>query len=153
MCDAPLISVSNSSDQEYSELGESSVVVHVGPVPFVLAAQLTGVCKRCRRKMTNLQAQAHQKMVTLAKQPVYALVDMAKPSARSGSNGDPTDTRGTELPVVSKGDEQRYPEWKAKLFAFLRVSTPQVMEWMSWAGRQEISIDEELVREDLQGAN
>ena len=25
--------------------------------------------------------------------------------------------------------DQRYGEWKAKLFAFLRVSTPQAMEW------------------------
>ena len=39
------IFISNSSDQEYFKLGESSVVVHVGgPVPFVHAAQLTGVC-------------------------------------------------------------------------------------------------------------
>ena len=102
--------------------------------------------------MTNLQAQAHQNMVTLAQQHMDALKEIVHSNTRGGSSG-MTDTRGIGRPVVFKGEEQRYGEWKAKLFAFLRVSTPQAMEWISWAGSQASTIDEELIAEDCQSEN
>ena len=102
--------------------------------------------------MTNLQAQAHQNMVTLAQQHMDALKEIVNSNTRGGSSG-MTDTRGIGRPVVFKGDEQRYGEWKAKLFAFLRVSTPQAMEWISWAGSQASTIDEDLIEEYYQGVN
>ena len=102
--------------------------------------------------MTNLQAQAHQNMVTLAQQHMDALKEIVHSNTRGGSSG-MTDTRGIGRPVVFKGEEQRYGEWKAKLFAFLRVSTPQAMEWISWAGSQASTIDEELIAEDYQSEN
>ena len=62
-----------------------------------------------------------------------------------------TVTRGIGRPVGFKGDEERYVQWKAKLFAFFRVFTPQTLEWISRAGSQPSTIDEELIREDFQG--
>ena len=70
--------------------------------------------------MTNLQAQAHQNMVTLAQQHLDALKEIVHSNTRGGSSG-MTDTRGIGRPVVFKGEEQRYGEWKAKLFAFHTV--------------------------------
>ena len=102
--------------------------------------------------MTNLQAQAHQNMVTLAQQHMDALKEIVHSNTRGGSSG-MTDTRDIGRPVVFKGEEQRYGEWKAKLFAFLRVSTPQAMEWISWAGSQASTIDEELIAEDYRSEN
>ena len=102
--------------------------------------------------MTNLQAQAHQIMVTLAQQHMDALKEIVNSNTRGSSSG-MTVTRGIGRPVVFKGDEQRFGEWKAKLFAFLRVSTPQAMEWISWAGSQASTIDEDLIEEYHQGVN
>ena len=70
--------------------------------------------------MTNLQAQAHQNLVTLAQQHMDALKEIVNSNTRGGWSG-MTDMRGIGWPVVFKGDEQWYGEWKAKLFAFLRV--------------------------------
>ena len=80
--------------------------------------------------MTNLQAQAHQNIVTLAQQHMDALKDVVNSNTRGRSSGGMTCIGRA---VVFKGDDQRYGEWKAKLFAFLRVSTPQAMEWRLWA--------------------
>ena len=102
--------------------------------------------------MTNLQAQAHQKKVTLAQQHMDALKVIVNSNTRGNSSG-MTDTRCIGRPVVFKGDEQRYGGWKAKLFAFLRVSTPQAMEWISWAGSLASTIDEDLIKEYFQGVN
>ena len=102
--------------------------------------------------MTNFQAKAHQDMVTLAQQHRDPLKEIVNSNSRGGSSG-MTDTRGIGRPVVFKGDEQRYGEWKAKLFAFLRVSTPQAMEWILWAGSQASTIDEDLIEQYYQGVN
>ena len=102
--------------------------------------------------MTKLQAQAYQNMVTSAQQHMDALKEIVNSNTCGGSSG-MTDTRGIGPPVVFKGDEQSYGEWKAKLFTFLRVSTPQAMEWISWAGSQAGTIDEELIEEDYQCVN
>ena len=70
--------------------------------------------------MTNLQGQAHHNMVMLAQQHMDALKEIVNSNTRGGSSGSMTDTVGIGRPVVFKGDDQRYGEWKAKLFAFLR---------------------------------
>ena len=59
--------------------------------------------------MTNLQAPAHQKRMTLAQQHMDALKEIVNSNTRGGSSG-MTDTRGIGRPVVFKGDEQRYGE-------------------------------------------
>ena len=102
--------------------------------------------------MTNLQAPAHQKRMTLAQQHMDALKEIVNSNTRGGSSG-MTDTRGIGRPVVFKGDEQRYGGMKAKLFAFLRVSTPQAIKWISWVGSQASTIDEDLIEEDYQRVN
>ena len=43
-----------------------------------------------------------------------------------------TDTRGIGRPVAFEGDELKYAEWKAKLMAYLRISTPQSDELIKW---------------------
>ena len=58
--------------------------------------------------MTNLQARAHQNMVTLAQQQMDALKEIVNSNTRSGSSGGMTDTRGNGRSVVIKGDEQRF---------------------------------------------
>ena len=59
--------------------------------------------------MTNLQAHAHQNMVTLAQQHMDTLKEIVNSNTRRGSSG-MTDTRGISRPVVFKADEQRYGE-------------------------------------------
>ena len=54
-----------------------------------------------------------------------ALKEIVNSNLRGGSSGGMTNTTRIGLPEVCKGDDQRYGAWKAKLFAFLRVSTPQ----------------------------
>ena len=54
-----------------------------------------------------------------------------------------TDTRGIGRPVTFKGDEAKYAEWKAKLLAYLRISTPQSDEWITWTASMTTTISEE----------
>ena len=54
-----------------------------------------------------------------------------------------TDTRGIGRPVTFKGDEAKYAEWKAKLLAYLRISTPQSDDWITWTASMTTTISEE----------
>ena len=56
-----------------------------------------------------------------------------------------TDTRGIGRPVAFKGDELKYAEWKAKLMAYLRISTPQSDELIRWVARADSTVTEEDV--------
>ena len=44
-----------------------------------------------------------------------------------------------------KGDETKYGEWMAKLLAFLRMSTPQAVDWIKWACTEKQTITEETI--------
>ena len=57
-----------------------------------------------------------------------------------------TDTRGSGRPVVFKGDEGKYTEWKAKLMAYLRISTPESDEMVQWAAAADSTVTEEDVK-------
>ena len=59
--------------------------------------------------MTNLQAQAHQNMVTLAQQHMDALKEIVHSNTRGDSSG-MTDTRGIGRPVVFKSREEAHPK-------------------------------------------
>ena len=61
------------------------------------------------------------------------------------SNSGLTDTRGIGRPVAFKGDELKYAEWKAKLMAYLRISTPQSDELIKWVARADSTVTEEDV--------
>ena len=54
-----------------------------------------------------------------------------------------SDTRGIGRPVVFKGDECKDTEWKAKLMACLRISTPQSDELIKWAAGTDSIVTEE----------
>ena len=56
-----------------------------------------------------------------------------------------TDTRGIGRPVAFKGDELKYAEWKAKLMAYLRISTPQSDELIKWVAQADSTVTEEDV--------
>ena len=60
-------------------------------------------------------------------------------------NSELTDTRGIGRPVAFKGDELKYAEWKAKLMAYLRISTPQLDELIKWVARADSTVTEEDV--------
>ena len=83
-------------------------------------------------------------MMTLAQQHTDALKEIVNSNTCDGSSGGMTDT-SIGRPLVFKEDEQRYGEWKAKLLAVLLVSSPQAVEWISWAGSQPSTIDEETI--------
>ena len=44
-----------------------------------------------------------------------------------------------------EGDEGKYAEWKAKLMAYLRISTPQSDDLINWAASSASTITEEDV--------
>ena len=50
------------------------------------------------------------------------------------------DTRGVGKPPVFKGIQDKYPEWMAKLLAYLRVLQPASDSWIVWAVKQETAI-------------
>ena len=54
-----------------------------------------------------------------------------------------TDSRGICRPIMFKGDERKYAEWKAKLMAYLRVATPRSDELIHWALNSATPIAEE----------
>jgi hypothetical protein len=62
---------------------------------------------------------------------------------QGGGNNGMTDSRGIGKPVSFKGEENKYAEWKAKLFAYLRVNYRQADLWLKWAGEQTSTITEE----------
>ena len=84
-------------------------------------------------------------MAALAQQQMEALQAIVQGSQRQESGL--TDNRGIGRPIVFKGDEARYAEWKAKLMAYLRVTVPSSDAWLTWAGEQGRSITEEDIDE------
>ena len=55
-------------------------------------------------------------------------------------------TRGIGRPVVFKEDEGKYTEWKAKLMAYLRISTPRSDEMIRWVAAADSMVTEEDVK-------
>jgi hypothetical protein len=51
-----------------------------------------------------------------------------------------TDTRGIGRPIIFKGDEHKWAEWKAKLLAYLRVIAPKSDEVIDWACKNTTAI-------------
>ena len=43
--------------------------------------------------------------------------------------------RGIGRPIVFKGEESKYSEWKAKLLAYLRVMNPKSDKWVQCGGK------------------
>ena len=60
-----------------------------------------------------------------------------------------TDTRGIGRPIAFRGEERRYAEWKAKLYAYLKITFPEAMDWISWATKSPVPIIEEEITKTL----
>ena len=60
-----------------------------------------------------------------------------------------TDTRGIGRPIAFRGEERRYAEWKAKLYAYLKITFPEAMDWISWATKSPVPITEEEITKTL----
>ena len=56
-----------------------------------------------------------------------------------------TDTRGIGGPIASRGEERRYAEWNAKLYAYLKITFHEAMDWISWAIKSPVPITEEEI--------
>ena len=55
------------------------------------------------------------------------------------------DTRGVGKPPVFKGIEDKYPEWMAKMLAYLRAVNPEAADWIKWAmNHNDPASDEEI---------
>jgi hypothetical protein len=95
--------------------------------------------------LQQLTEHNNQNMAALAQQQMEALQAIVQGSQRQESGL--TDNRGIGRPIVFKGDEARYAEWKAKLMAYLRVTVPSSDAWLTWAGEQGRAITEEDIDE------
>jgi hypothetical protein len=91
--------------------------------------------------MKELQQQNLQNIAELSRQQFAALTTLVQGVTSHNSNM--TDTRGIGRPVVFRGDESKYSEWKAKLYAYLRVTNSKADEWLTWTAKQTEPIGEE----------
>ena len=87
--------------------------------------------------MMNAENLAH-----VMKQQNDALTELVN-SARGTSAL--TDIRSIARPVVFKGDENKYTEWKAKLMTYLRISTQKSDEMIQWAATADSIVIEDVV--------
>ena len=97
-----------------------------------------------QKMMTALQEQNNENMRTLARQQMEALTQIV---ANSKPNGIMTDTRAIGKPITFKGEELKYPEWKAKLMAYLKMTVPDSENWIRWAAEEKDPITEERMDE------
>ena len=84
-------------------------------------------------------------MMELQRQNMENMAILMKQLQGGGQGGGMTDTRGIGRPIVFRGDESKYAEWKAKLLAYLRVTNPKADVLVQWAGNMTSQITEEDV--------
>lgn len=100
--------------------------------------------------MTGLQEQSRQNMEHLAGQQVLALREIIE-KVNAGNKRDGGDVKGIGKPGNFDGKAERFDEWKAKLIAYLRLSTPGCQEWIEWAKDKNELIDEDDVKNEYLG--
>ena len=98
--------------------------------------------------MSGLQEQNRNNMVMLANQHIDALKEIVKASKNNSSGL--TDVRGVGRPTTFRGEEEKYCEWKAKLFAYLRMSAPKSMEWITWASTRTSRIQDQDIKDEYE---
>ena len=96
--------------------------------------------------LSQLQTQNMDNMAIFAKQQGDMMLAMMQQSRPQGVM---TDTRGVGRPINFKGEERKYPEWKAKLMAFLKVTVRESEEWIVWAAAETDTIDDESIRDSF----
>ena len=84
-------------------------------------------------------------MMELQRQNMENMAILMKQLQGGGQGGGMTDTRGIGRPIVFRGDESKYAEWKAKLLAYLRVTNSKADVLVQWAGNMTSQITEEDV--------
>ena len=94
--------------------------------------------------MQHLQDQNANNMAQLARQQAEAL-QMIMLSVKPQNMM--TDTRGVGKPINFKGEERKYPEWKAKLMAYLKVTVKDSGQWTIWASQNKDTITEDMIRD------
>ena len=99
-----------------------------------------------KNMMTVLQEQNNENIRTLARQQMEALTQIV---ANSKPSGIMTDTRFIGKPITFKGEELKYPEWKAKLMAYLKMTVPDSENWIRWAAEEKSPITERGVTGEL----
>ncbi len=72
-------------------------------------------------------------------QALQLIVQRAKP--HSGM----TEARGIGKPMTFKREEKKYPEWKTKLMAFMKVTIPHSDEWIARASKSKDVLTENLI--------
>ena len=90
-------------------------------------------------EMQKMQSDSLANLMTQQNDALAVLVGSGR------GNSGLTDTRGIGRPVAFKGDELKYAEWKAKLMAYLRISTAQSDELIKWVARADSTVTEEDV--------
>ena len=75
-------------------------------------------------------------MMDLQKQNKKNLAILMKQIQGGGPGGGMIDSRGIGRPIVFKGEESKYAEWKAKLLAYLRVTNPKSVRWVQWGSKE-----------------
>jgi len=91
--------------------------------------------------LSEMQRLSAENLQTIMKQQMEAFNHVL--GASRNNAGMMTDSRGIGRPVVFKGDEAKYAEWKAKLLAYLRVSNPDSSQWIAWAASCDATVTEE----------
>ena len=94
--------------------------------------------------MQHLQDQNANNMAQLARQQAEAL-QMIMLSVKPQNMM--TDTRVVGKPINFKGEERTYPEWKAKLMAYLKVTVKDSEQWIIWASQNKDTITEDMIRD------
>ena len=84
-------------------------------------------------------------MMELQRQNMENMAILMKQLQGGGQGSGMTDSRGIGRPIVFRGDESKYAEWKAKLLAYLRVTNPKADVLVQWAGNMTSQITEEDV--------
>jgi hypothetical protein len=96
--------------------------------------------------LAQMQTQNMDNMAIFAKQQNDMMLAMMQQSRPQGMM---TDTRGVGRPINFKGEERKYPEWKAKLMAYLKVTVKESEEWITWASTETDTIDEESIQHNF----
>ena len=92
--------------------------------------------------MIQLQTQNMDNLAILAKQNADTLVAVMQQTRAQGAM---TDSRGVGRPIAFKGEERKYPEWKAKLMAYLRVSQREADQWVQWASIETSEVNDQSI--------
>ena len=92
--------------------------------------------------LSAFQQQSNENMDRLLAQQMKLMETLLSSVTRKPA----IDTRGLGRPESFRGEEERWIEWRTKLFAFLGASNINACQWIEWAGRQADRITEDDIK-------